>query len=145
MEAKVWRKGGFVPEQANPTDIGYDLKTPHEVCVFVEKYTFIPLDIVVKPPDGYYFDMVPRSSTFKKHGIILANSVGVIDPSYSGENDCIGAIVYMPKCHKESHTIPKGTKLFQLILRKARKVEWVDMTDKPYEDNSRGGWGSSGD
>ena len=39
--------------------------------------------IQVKPQYGYYFEIVPRSS-LSKSGYILANSIGIIDPSYSG-------------------------------------------------------------
>ena len=32
-----------------------------------------------------------RSSLFKCHGLIMANSIGIIDNSYCGENDeCVG-------------------------------------------------------
>ena len=39
--------------------------------------------ISVQPPEGYYFEIVPRSS-ISKLGYILTNSIGIIDPSYRG-------------------------------------------------------------
>jgi dUTP pyrophosphatase len=40
--------------------------------------------ISVEPPNGFYFDLVPRSS-LSKTGFMLANSVGIVDRSYTGD------------------------------------------------------------
>lgn len=47
----------------------------------------IDLGIAMKLPKGYEAHVLPRSSTFKKWGIIMTNSQGVIDNSYCGDND----------------------------------------------------------
>ena len=39
----------------------------------------IPLGVCIEVPKGFESIMVPRSSTFKKYGIIMNNSVGIID------------------------------------------------------------------
>ena len=39
--------------------------------------------IKVEPPPGYYCEIVPRSSIVKA-GVMLANSTGIIDPTYRG-------------------------------------------------------------
>lgn len=51
-------------------------------------FRLISLGVGMKLPDGYKANIYPRSSTYKNFGIILANSVGQIDNSYSGDNDC---------------------------------------------------------
>ena len=38
-------------------------------------------------PIGYEAIMAPRSSTFKRWGILQTNSIGVIDNSYCGDDD----------------------------------------------------------
>ena len=38
-------------------------------------------------PEGYEAHIVPRSSTFKKWGIIQTNHCGIVDNSYCGPND----------------------------------------------------------
>ena len=38
-------------------------------------------------PQGYEAIIAPRSSTFKKYGILQANSIGIIDNSYCGDDD----------------------------------------------------------
>jgi dUTPase len=49
--------------------------------------TLIPLNVAMKLPDGCEAHLLPRSSTFIKHGIIMANSMGIIDETYQGDND----------------------------------------------------------
>lgn len=45
------------------------------------------LGIAMELPEGYEAEIRPRSSTFKKYGLIQTNSVGTIDNSYKGDND----------------------------------------------------------
>lgn len=47
----------------------------------------IPLGIAMQLPKGFEAIILPRSGTFKNFGIILANSEGVVDNSYCGDND----------------------------------------------------------
>ena len=50
-------------------------------------FKLIPLGVAMKLPKGLEAVMLPRSSTYKKFGIIQTNHVGVIDNSYCGDND----------------------------------------------------------
>lgn len=45
------------------------------------------LGVAMQLPEGYEAEIRPRSSTFKKYGLIQTNSVGTIDNSYKGDND----------------------------------------------------------
>lgn len=47
----------------------------------------IPLGVAMKLPEGLEAVLLPRSSTYDKYGIILANSEGIIDYTYSGNKD----------------------------------------------------------
>ena len=47
----------------------------------------VPLGIAMQLPKGFEAVVNPRSSIFIKYGCILANSQGVIDNSYCGDND----------------------------------------------------------
>ena len=49
--------------------------------------TYIPLGVAMKLPDGYEAIVAPRSSAAKKMGIMCANSIGIIDQSYCGDED----------------------------------------------------------
>ena len=49
--------------------------------------TYLPLGVAMELPKGFEAIVLPRSSTPKKLGIVCANSMGVIDNSYNGDND----------------------------------------------------------
>ncbi len=49
--------------------------------------TLIPLGVAMKLPKGFEAVVLPRSSTYKKFGVIQANHMGVIDNSYCGNDD----------------------------------------------------------
>lgn len=59
------------------------------VSMFIMEGTFamIPLNVAMALPDGYEAHIVPRSSTFKRTGLIQTNHHGVVDTPYCGDND----------------------------------------------------------
>lgn len=64
-----------------------DLRAAEDMYLEAGKYYKIPLGVAIELPKGYEAIIAPRSSTFKHWGIMLANSIGVIDESYCGDND----------------------------------------------------------
>ena len=116
-----------------------DLYCRDEVVLKQGEYGFINLGVSMALPAGYDALILPRSSTFKRYGILLTNSVGYIDNSYRGNDDVWLACVYATR----DITIPAGTRCFQfrLILSQPR----IDF--KPTEDlghENRSGFGSTG-
>lgn len=89
--------------------------------------TLIPLGICVEVPKGYECVVVPRSSTFKKLGLLQTNHFGVIDQLYCGDKD----EWKMPVVATRNITIPKGTRLCQFrvqLSQKAtmwQKIKWI--------------------
>ena len=66
-----------------PSDEGYDLTAC--TCKYHENGLWmVGLGIKVQPTEGYYFQIVPRSS-FSKTPFILPGNVGIIDHEYRGE------------------------------------------------------------
>jgi dUTP pyrophosphatase len=102
------------------------------------EFKLIDLGISVECPEGYWMQLVPRSSTFKKYGIIQTNSFGVIDTSYCGDND----IVMLPVYATRNTRIPKGERICQFRLVKDIPFNIVEV-DK-LEGPDRGGFGSTG-
>ena len=64
-----------------------DLRCAEDVEMKAGEYRMIPLGVAMELPQGYEALVAPRSSAFKKYGIILANSIGIIDETYKGDND----------------------------------------------------------
>ena len=71
-----------------------DLRAAEKVELKQGDFALISLGVSMKLPDGYEAHLAPRSSTFKTWGIIQTNSIGVVDNSYSGNNDIWKMPVY---------------------------------------------------
>ena len=116
-----------------------DLRTAEDVSLKPFEFKIISLGVAMEIPDGYYAHVVPRSSTFKNWGIIMANSMGVIENSYKGDADIWG----FPALAIRPTAIPKGTRICQFrLVKSADKVEFEVVDSLGNED--RGGWGSTG-
>lgn len=140
-------EGAILPTRAHPTDTGYDLHIIRAETVennTVNDTTTVKFDtgVHIRPPKGYYFDVVPRSS-FSKLGLTFANSVGVIDDTYTGS---IKLVVtgkqYLILEYTQQCKLP--VKWFQLILRK--REDCLMTVVGSLEDTERGssGFGSTG-
>jgi dUTP pyrophosphatase len=95
-------------------------------------FKLLPLGIAAEIPKGYEAHILPRSSTFKKYGLLLVNSQGIIDNSYKGDNDQW----MFPAVATRKITIPKGTRIAQFrvqLSQKAtvwQKLKWL-FSSKP--------------
>lgn len=110
------------------------------------------LGICVQVPKGYESIVVPRSSTFKNYGVMQTNSVGVIDQTYSSNED----VWKMPMIAFREVVIPKGTRVAQFRIQLSQKatvwqrLKWHFTSSIKIEKVStlgnevRGGFGSTG-
>lgn len=73
-----------------------DLYTREDITIKSGQFGMIDLGVSIELPEGHMALMMPRSSTFKKYGIIQTNSVGLIDESYKGDNDIYNMPVFRP-------------------------------------------------
>lgn len=64
-----------------------DVYSREDIFVPVGEQKLIPLGFALELPQGWEGHLAPRSSTFKKWGIIQTNHVGVVDDTYIGDND----------------------------------------------------------
>ena len=116
-----------------------DLRAGETVIFKKGDYKAIPLGVAMDIPEGYTAIVAPRSSLFGRYGLLCANSFGVIDNSYSGDNDEWHFLVYATK----STMVWKNERICQFRLIK--KGEPVKMEEVTYLGNKdRGGIGSTG-
>jgi dUTP pyrophosphatase len=116
-----------------------DLRAAEDVEMKQWEFKLIPLGIAMQLPPGYEANIVPRSSTFKKFGIIQTNSYGVIDESYCGDNDQW----FFPAFAVHDTIISKGNRICQFrINKKMPEVEFIEVEVLGNVD--RGGHGSTG-
>ena len=126
------------PTRAHPTDIGYDLTIIDVWKILSDQTIIFETGIAVQPPSGKYIEILPRSS-ITKTGLMLANSVGIIDPSYSGSLkvavrviDSSMKIPEMPFCK------------FQIVMRTADLYDIEEVQEFDKTDRGDGCFGNSG-
>ena len=116
-----------------------DLRAAEDMMLAKNEFTLIPLGVAMELPEGYEALVLPRSSTFKKYGIIMANSVGVIDESYKGDND----EWHFPAVAIRDSFIRKNERICQFrIIQHQPLIQLKEVDSLGNED--RGGLGSTG-
>ena len=116
-----------------------DLRAAQDVELKKGEYKLIPLGVAMKLPKGYEAHIVPRSSTFKNFGIIQTNHQGVVDESYSGDDDQW----FMPVYATRDTVIHVNDRICQFRLMEHQPaIEFEEMQE--LEKENRGGFGSTG-
>ena len=116
-----------------------DLRCAEDIDLSAGEFKIISLGISMELPKGYEAHIVPRSSTFKKWGIIQANSVGIVDNLYRGDND----IWKFPAIALRDTHIYKNDRICQFrIVKNQEEVKLVE--EKQLNNADRGGFGSTG-
>tara|TARA_Y100000389_G_scaffold203882_2_gene253928 strand:- start:1883 stop:2365 length:483 start_codon:yes stop_codon:yes gene_type:complete len=128
-----------IPSRANSTDIGLDLVAIKEYKTLDNGVILYDTGISVSAPNGYYLEILPRSS-LSKTGWMLANSVGVIDPSYRGN-----LLIALAKGSNQPEPISLPFCKCQLVLRRALYSEVEEVSSLSETERGTGGFGSTGD
>jgi dUTP pyrophosphatase len=118
---------------------GFDLSARETTLIEPNMVGYVPLNIAVEVPKGCFLLVVPRSSTHKL-GLIQANSVGIGDPDFCGDDDEYKFAAY--NFTDKPVKIEKGTRIAQGLFLKFTKAEWKEV-DK-MKAKTRGGFGSTG-
>ena len=116
-----------------------DLRAGERVELKKGDYYLIRLGVGMILPNGYEALVLPRSSTPSKFGIVCANSMGVIDNSYSGDAD----EWKFPALAIRDTVIEKGDRIAQFRIIKNQPSLKLDVV-KHLNEISRGGIGSTG-
>lgn len=116
-----------------------DLRSAEDVELKKGENKLIHLGVAMELPKGYEAHIVPRSSTFKKWGIIQTNHMGVVDNTYCGDDDWWFMSVYATRDVK----IEKDDRICQFRIEKKMpkiKFETVEVLG----NKNRNGFGSTG-
>lgn len=116
-----------------------DLYVAKDMYIKQGDFALVPLGVAMRIPEGYEAHLVPRSSTFLRYGLLQTNSMGVIDESYSGDNDEWKMPVYATK----DVFLHVGDRICQFrIMKNQPLLEF--QTVKHLDSTDRGGFGSTG-
>lgn len=142
MQLKKVRDGAILPTRASHGAAGYDLYACiNESVVIPPGATFkTPTGIALYMGNSMYCGLILPRSGLGSSGIVLANTVGLIDSDYQGE-----LIVALHNRSNEAFTVHKDMRIAQLLILPVRNPTFkiVDEFDKATSRNM-GGFGSTG-
>lgn len=141
MEVKIKRfdKTLPLPEAKTEGAAAFDLTARISVEILPKTLAYVPLNVAIEVPKGYFLLLAARSSSHKK-GIWMANGVGIMDPDFSGDEDEYKAIYY--NFSDQPVIIEQGERVAQGLIIKREEVTWQEV-DK-MENKTRGGFGTTG-
>ena len=129
-----------MPQRKTKQSAGYDIESAVNVVITPGETKLIPTGIKAYMDENEWLGIYIRSSIAVKYGIVLANSVAVIDSDYYNNPDNEGHIMLpVRNVSKAVYNIRKGDRIAQGIFHQYYRVDG-DKTD-----GSRiGGIGSTG-
>lgn len=132
-----------LPKRSTKNSAGYDVEAAED-CVIPafklgQKPTLIKTGIKAYMEKDEVLILANRSSNPGKKGLILANSIGVVDSDYYGNPDNDGHIMFAFYNFKEEDIeIKKGERIGQAIFQK-----YLVVDDDISEGERTGGFGST--
>ena len=142
--AKGWEdKNINLPKRSTKYAAGYDVEAAEDTVIPAfkpgVKPTLVPTGLKAYMQDDEMLCLYNRSSNPKKKGLVLANSVGIVDKDYYGNSDNDGHIMYAFWNFKdEDIKVEKGERIGQAIFKKYL------VTDNDVAEGKRtGGFGST--
>jgi len=139
LKVKKTHPNAVIHARKHDDDAGMDLSTVEIVDYLSSQVVLYDTGISVQSPEGYYTEVIPRSST-SKMGISLANGTGVIDPSYTGSIKL--AIRFNESLHTPKELV--GRRLAQLLIKPLHVMEVVEVDELNETTRGSGGFGSTG-
>jgi dUTP pyrophosphatase len=136
---RVLTPTGLAPTKAYADDAGFDLYCDEGLVIAPHSFVDVPLGVAIKVPEGTWGLLTSRSSTLRKHGLMVAQ--GIIDCGYTGP--LFAGVWNMTD--KPVH-IKHGMRLVQYILmtNASLGVEAQQVDELPKTDRGASGFGSSG-
>ena len=141
---KVYRsdKSAIMPTRANEHDAGVDLYAKEFVVIPPKEVVRVYTGLHVAIRNNYVGLIMPRSSLSTYHGVVLANTVGVIDSGYRGE-----IIVALYNSKGNPYSLCKGDRFAQMLIMPVsltKVSEVFSLEDLGDTDRGHGGFGSTG-
>lgn len=130
---------GKQPYKKYSGDAGWDLFVSRPATIAPGETVDIHTDIRINMPPKTYARITGRSSTLRKHGLMVYE--GIIDNGYTGE-----MFVCVHNLGKETFYAEPGMRLAQVIFGTIEDVRWSEVDNIAPDPRKRGnaGFGSTG-
>lgn len=154
VKIKKLHPDAVIPHYAHDTDAGLDLTAVSKT--FDEHGNAVyGFGLAFEIPEGYVGLIFPRSSNHKS-GMLLTNSVGVIDAGYRGEVSAKFASRFSYPSKEDDNNVTArhifdegknyniGDRVAQMVIMTYPKIEFEEVDELSETDRADGGYGSSG-
>jgi len=142
VKIKLVRPGASMPEKATSGSAAYDLCVWPDapVTIGVGEILSLPTGIAMQPDrEDVAALILGRSGLGTKHGITLANSVGLIDSDYRGEMR-----VTLINRGTQPFTVNPGDRVAQLLFVPVYAAAMTLADELDSTERGTGGFGSTG-
>ena len=142
IQIKRLKDNVVLPFYATPGSAELDLSAVLDESLVLKKgeIALVPTGIAISIPTNTYGAFIfARSGLASRHGICLANSVGVIDSDYRGEIKC--ALINLGNT---DFTIQNGDRIAQMVFMPVAQAELCDVKELDETKRGAGGFGSTG-
>ncbi|MBQ4136762.1 MAG: dUTP diphosphatase [Clostridia bacterium] len=142
VKIKKVRKGAVIPEYATSGSAALDLRSAADECIVIpaRSRAAIPTGIAIATEDASVVSIVcARSGLATKHGICLANGIGVIDSDYRGE-----ILVSLLNNSDTDFTVEPGDRVAQLMFMPVLTAKLLECDELDKTERGEGGFGSTG-
>lgn len=142
LNVKLLTATATLPMRATEGSAGYDLRADISEAHLLRRGEIfaVPTGIAIELPCKDYVAVVcARSGLAIKHGITLANSVGIIDSDYRGEIK-VGLI----NLGEKDFEIKPNERIAQLLIMPVSTPELISVAEIDETERGSGGFGSTG-
>ena len=131
-----------LPVRADERSAGYDFFMPVDFTLLPAQKTIIFSNVKAYMEDDEVLELYPRSSMGIKQGLMLSNTVGIIDSSYY-ENESNDGNIGLPLLNSSGRAIhlKRGDRVAQGVFKKYLKS---DNGNEYLSEKRTGGMGSTG-
>lgn len=136
-----WIGAVQLPARSDSRSAGYDFHSPRDITILPMQKQLLWTDVKAFMLEDEVLTLLPRSSMGIKKGLMLSNTMGVIDASYyeNESNDGNIGLSLLNTTGKAIHIV-KGERIVQGVFSKFL----ITDEDAPTSDTRTGGIGSSG-
>ena len=146
IEVKIidqrWGQLWALPEQHSEQAAGFDLRLALEQALVLEPgaSALLPTGIAIHIAQAGYCGLILPRSGWGNQGLVLGNTVGLLDPDYQGE---IKLSLYNRNNTTKLELQP-GDRVAQLLVVQYEQVRFVPVAQFRASARGTGGFGSTG-
>lgn len=141
LKIKKLNDSATIPTKGSEESAGWDLYADITNSLVIEpsQTMLISTGLSMEIPKGCFVAIYPRSGLASKRGLILANTVGIIDSDYRGE-----VMIALKNTSNEDQVINHNDRIAQMIIQQYYTTDIVEVQELSDTNRGTGGFGSTG-